>query len=81
MMKIDQNEVELNRFINLKDSLKSCIVLWNGNYYVDFYKDEILFDSILTTNKSMDYMESIAKNFVNGNIRLDKTTWRLHGVF
>ena len=60
--------------------LMSEIVVYEGKMYVDFYKDEILVETREVGDHSIQYASDIAENFIEGIIRVDPDTWRLHGI-
>lgn len=75
-----KTERELSQYYSKDGMLKATIVDCSDGVYVDFYKDEVMIDSRSVEGKTLKYAEDMAENFVEGIIRIDPKTWRLHGV-
>lgn len=75
-----KTESELSAHYSKDGLLKAIVVDCSDCFYVDFYKDEVMVDSRRIEGKSLRYAEDMAENFVEGIIRIDPKTWRLHGV-
>lgn len=73
-------ETELSHFYGDGDRLKAIVVQGIGCYFVDFYRDDVIIESRRIVDHTLRYAEEMAENFVNGIIRIDPRTWRLHGV-
>lgn len=73
-------ETEISHFYGDGDRLKAIVVQGVGCYFVDFYKDDVIIDSRRVEGHALRYVEDLAEKFVNGIIRIDPRTWRVHGV-
>ena len=47
--------------------LKACY------YFIDFYQDNIYIDTVVYPEKSIQYVEYTAKNYIQGNLNVSKT--------
>lgn len=81
MTKTEIRETEISQYYGDGDRLKAVVSKSGSNqYFVDFYKDDVMIDSRQIEGRSLHYAEDMAENYVNGIIRIDPHTWRVHGV-
>lgn len=78
---LQHKEIEVSNYCNKNETLKASVISFGEGFYVDFFKDEVLIDSITLMGKSLQYAEDIAKKFVDGSIGFDPKTWRVYGIF
>lgn len=78
-----ETEIEISRFYGDKhnnDLMATVSMLANQDYYVDFYKDEVIVDSRRLAHVSLRYAEDLAENYVLGIIKLNSKTKKVDGV-
>ncbi len=56
---------------NRERELEARVVVCDQRFFVDFYKNGAIIDSREVAGHSIQYLEDMAENYVNGLLRID----------